>query len=285
MDNNVGVYICSGCDIGKSLNVEKLVNTAKDSYKPLVCVSSGFLCGEEGVNLIKSDIAEKAVNKVVIAACSMRAKQDVFNFDPLKIFTERVNLREHVIWISPSADNNTQLLAEDYIGMGIARAKKAECPIPLIQDINKTVLVVGGGTTGLNAAINATQAGYKVILVEKKANLGGFPYSKYKKWEVNPPFDKNINIKNGMDELINSVESSKNIKIYKSSDIKSISGAPGKFNVEIESAADKESGSIITETAGSIVVATGWKPYEATNLSYLGYGLTPDIITQMNREK
>lgn len=285
MDNNVGVYICSGCDIGKCLNIEKLVNTAKSSYKPIVCVSSEFLCGEEGINLIKTDIAEKAINKVVIAACSMRAKQDVFNFDPLKIHTERVNLREHVIWVSPPNDNNTQLLAEDYMGMGIARAKKAEFPIPLLQDLDKTVLVIGGGTTGINAAVNAEKAGYKVILVEKKANLGGFPYSKYKKWEVNPPFDKNINIKNGMDELISSAESSKNIKIYKGSDIKSISGAPGKFNVEIESAVDKENGSVISETAGSIVVATGWKPYEASNLSYLGYGLTPDIITNVELEE
>ena len=79
MDNNLGIYICSGCDIGKSLNVERLINTAKDSNKPLVCVSHEFLCGPEGINLIKNDISEKKINKLVIAACSMRAKQDVFN--------------------------------------------------------------------------------------------------------------------------------------------------------------------------------------------------------------
>ncbi|MCL4321370.1 MAG: hydrogenase iron-sulfur subunit [Deltaproteobacteria bacterium] len=285
MDNNVGVYICSGCDIGKSLNVERLVNTAKDSFKPMVCLSHEAFCGEEGINLIKKDIAEKSVNKVVIAACSMRAKQDVFNFDPLNVHTERVNLREHVIWVSPPNDNNTQLLAEDNIGMGIARAKKAEFPEPLVQELNKTILVIGGGVTGLNSALNAEKAGYSVVLVEKKSNLGGFPYSKYKKWEANPPFDKNILIKNGMDELISGVENSKNIKIYKNSKIKSISGAPGRFNVEIESEGESNKIDNINENIGAIIVATGWKPYDAKKLDYLGYGLTPDILTNVELEE
>jgi quinone-modifying oxidoreductase subunit QmoB len=286
MDNNLGIYICSGCDIGKSLNVERLVNTAKDSNKPLVCTSHEFLCGPEGINLIKNDISEKKINKLVIAACSMRAKQDVFNFDPLTIHTERVNLREHVIWISSPNDNNTQLLAEDYINMGAVRAKKSAFPEPLIQDLNKTVLVVGGGVTGLNAAINSAKAGYDVVLVEKKSNLGGFPYSKYKKWETKPPFDKNIWIKEGLDELINQVENSKKIKIYKNSKIKSISGAPGKFNVEIEPSAEGNNAeAAVSETIGSIVVATGWKPYEAKKLDYLGYGLTSDILTNIELEE
>ncbi len=286
MDNNLGIYICSGCDIGKSLNVERLVNTAKDSNKPVVCMSHEFLCGPEGVNLIKNDISEKKINKLVIAACSMRAKQDVFNFDPLTIHTERVNLREHVIWISPPNDNNTQLLAEDYINMGAVRAKKSAFPEPLIQDLNKTVLVVGGGVTGLNAAINSAKAGYDVVLVEKKSNLGGFPYSKYKKWETKPPFDKNIWIKEGLDELISQVENSKKIKIYKNSKIKSVSGAPGKFNVEIEPSIEGNTAeAVVSETIGSIVVATGWKPYEAKKLDYLGYGLTSDILTNIELEE
>ena len=285
MDNNLGIYICSGCDIGKSLNVERLINTAKDSNKPLVCASHEFLCGQEGINLIKNDFSEKKINKVVIAACSMRAKQDVFNFDQFTIHTERVNLREHVIWISPPNDDNTQLLAEDYINMGASRAKKAAFPEPLVQELNKTVLVVGGGVTGLNASVNAAKAGYSVILVEKKPNLGGFPSSKYKKWETKPPFDKNIWIREGLDALINEAEKSDKIKIYKSSKIKSISGAPGKFNVEIEPSEGNSGSEPVKEIAGSIVVATGWKPYEAKKLDNLGYGLTPDILTNVELEE
>lgn len=282
MDNNLGIYVCSGCDIGKCVNVEKIVNTAKDAGKPVSILSHEFLCGPEGIALIKKDIEEKAINKLVIAACSMRAKQDVFNFDPLKIHTERVNIREHVIWISPANDPNTQLLAEDYVNMGIARAKKADFPEPLVQDLSRTVLVIGGGVTGLNAAVNAAKAGYDSIIVEKEAHLGGFPHSKYKKWETNPPFDKNVSIKEGLDKLIKEAETSGRIKIYKSSKIKSISGAPGRFAVEIEQGAN---GQPAAETVGSVVVATGWKPYEGKNLGGLGYGLTPDVLTNVELEE
>ncbi|MFW0884689.1 hydrogenase iron-sulfur subunit [Candidatus Acidulodesulfobacterium sp. H_13] len=284
MDNNVGVYVCSGCDIGKSLNVERLINTANDA-KPAVCISHEFLCGGEGVSLIKKDITEKSINKVVIVACSMRSKQDVFNFDPLSIYTERVNIREHVVRISPPNNDNTQFLAEDYINMGIAKAKKAEPPIPLVQDLNKTILVVGGGVTGLNSAINSAKAGYNVVLVEKKPNFGGFPYSKYKKWETKPPFDKNVHIKEGLDRLINEVETSNNIKIYKNSKIRSISGAPGRFSVEVEPVNENDKVNVVNEDVGAIVVATGWKPYEAKKLDYLGYGLSPDILTNVELEE
>ncbi len=284
MDNNVGVYICSGCDIGKSLNMERLINTANDA-KPAVCISHEFLCGGEGVSLIKKDITEKSINKVVIVACSMRSKQDAFNFDPLSIYTERVNIREHVVMVSPSNNDNTQSLAEDYINMGIAKAKKAEPPVPLIQDLNKTILVVGGGVTGLNSAINSAKAGYNVVLVEKKPNFGGFPYSKYKKWETKPPFDKNVYIKEGLDRLISEVETSNNIKVYKNSKIRSISGAPGRFSVEIEPVNENDKADVVSENVGAVVVATGWKPYEAKKLDYLGYGLTPDILTNVELEE
>jgi quinone-modifying oxidoreductase subunit QmoB len=285
MDNKLGVYICSGCYLGENLNIERLMNTAKSEYKPQVCVSHEFLCGSDGVNLIKNDIATKEINKVVVAACSMRSKQDAFNFDVLKIYTERVNLREHVAWISPSNNENTQLLAEDYLRMGIVKAKKAEPPVPLIEEIDKTILVIGGGVTGLTAASAASKAGYNVILVEKNNNLGGFTYSKYKKWETNPPFEKNILIGKDLDLLINEVENSKRVQIYKNSKIKEISGAPGTFDVKIENSNNDNNIEVITKNAGSIIVATGWKPYSPDNLKYLGYGLSPDILTNVELEE
>ncbi|MHB1693760.1 MAG: FAD-dependent oxidoreductase, partial [bacterium] len=321
MDNKLGVYICSGCDIGNCLNIEKLENTAKSEYKPEICKSHEFLCSKEGLHVINEDIESSGLNKIIIAACSMRAKQDVFNFDLLKIYTERVNLREHVIWVSQPNSESAQMLAEDYLRMGITKAKKAEPTIPLIADLNKTILVIGGGVTGLNAALNSVKAGYEVILVEKKNNLGGFPYLKYKKWETVPPFENNILIKDSLNKLIADVENSKKIRVYKNSEIAEISGAPGKFEVKINininldknkniEAASTMSGNdngndndnknannnvnveietlnkdVIIENAGAIIAATGWKPYNAHNLAYLGYGLTPDILTNVELEE
>ena len=125
MDNKLGVYICSGCDIGKYLHIEKLENIAKNEYKPEICRTDEFFCSKEGLNIINEDIKSSGINKVVIAACSMRSKQHMFSFDQSKIFTERVNLREHVIWVSEPNSTGAQMLAEDYLRMGIA--------IPLIN--------------------------------------------------------------------------------------------------------------------------------------------------------
>jgi quinone-modifying oxidoreductase subunit QmoB len=97
MDKKLGVYICSGCSIGESLNVDALVQVAQKECKVPVCRTHPFLCGPEGVALIQQDLASDAVNAVAIAACSPRVKTDAFAFDP-RMVLERINLREHVIW-------------------------------------------------------------------------------------------------------------------------------------------------------------------------------------------
>ena len=84
MDKKLGVYICSGCSIGDALNVDALVKVAQKEYKAPVCQVHPFLCGKEGVELIRKDLADDAVNSVVIAACSPRVKTDAFAFDQLQ---------------------------------------------------------------------------------------------------------------------------------------------------------------------------------------------------------
>ena len=76
MDKKPGVYICSGCGIGDCLNLDKLSEIATKEHKLEICKTHTFLCGEEGAQLIRSDI-EAGVNTVVIAGCSPRARQEV----------------------------------------------------------------------------------------------------------------------------------------------------------------------------------------------------------------
>jgi len=121
MDKKLGVYICGGCSIGESLNVDALVQVAQKEHKVPVCRTHPFLCGSEGVALIQQDLASDAVNAVAIAACSPRVKTDAFAFDP-RMVLERINLREHVIWSHKAQDEETQALAEDYLRMGLVRA-------------------------------------------------------------------------------------------------------------------------------------------------------------------
>ena len=86
---------------------------------------------------------------------------------------ERTNIREHVAWCQPPGEDDTRMMAEDYIRMGITRITKTTLPKPYLEEIDKTILVVGGGQTGLQAALDAAVAGYPVHLVEKEAELGG----------------------------------------------------------------------------------------------------------------
>ena len=80
MEKKIGVYMCTGCEIGASLNMEALSTLATDDSEVPVCKTHEALCGKEGVELIKKDIADEGVNAVVVAACSSRVKYDVFDF-------------------------------------------------------------------------------------------------------------------------------------------------------------------------------------------------------------
>ena len=136
VDKKVAVYLCRGCDIGDSLDVEALGNVATENGADL-CREHECLCGEAGLELIKQDVREGA-NALVVAACSPRFKTDEFTFEGCR--TERVNLREHVVWSHKPNDEDTQMLAEDYLRIGITRTKKAELPTPFEEEIDKTIL-------------------------------------------------------------------------------------------------------------------------------------------------
>jgi len=277
MEKKVGVYICSGCGIGEALNIEQLQNVVKE-YNPIVCKIHHSFCSQEGIQIIKDDIHNEKLNAIVIAACSQRVNQDIFIFDPLKYVTERVNLREQVIWTQPKSHEITQLMAEDYIRMGIIKAQKASPPEPKIRELDKTILIVGGGIAGLSAAIEAQKVGYKVIIIEKEGKLGGWMKNMYKRLPSKPPFRELE--KADIDIKIKEVENNPNIKVYLNASINSIEGEPGMFDVTVSSNGNTEKFRV-----GAIVFSIGWKPYDAKNLENLGYGKFKNVITNIEMEE
>jgi quinone-modifying oxidoreductase subunit QmoB len=276
MDKKLAVYICGGCSIGESLDLDKLCKVVTGEGKIEICKTHSFLCGEEGAQLIKKDV-EEGVNTVIIAACSPRVNYDVFAYEP-PVFLERVNLREHVIWSHPPNDEDTQMLAEDYLRMAIAKAKKVSYIEPYKEEINKTILVVGGGITGMTAALDSAKAGYEVCLVEKSPALGGWMTRLHKQYPKHPPYQELEDT--GVEAKIKEVEGNSRIKVYTGAEIEKISGAPGMFDVSL-----KQNGNQTGFKIGSIVQATGFRPYEADKLSYLGYGKYPDVITNVQMEE
>jgi len=272
MDKKVGVYICTGCEIGESLDVPALSKVATSEYKVPICKNNPMLCGKEGSSLITADMEKEGVNTVVIAACSPREKTDVFTYDPTSVCMERVNLREHVVWCHPSQDEDTQMLAGDYLRMGIIKAQKMAPLEPFSEQIDKTILVVGGGITGMTSALEAAKAGYDVVLVEKAPELGGWMKRLWKQYPKSPPY---LELQpTGVDEKIKEVMSHTKIKVYTGAKIEKTKGAPGLFDVTIS-----QNGKSETIRVGAIVEAAGWQPYDATKLDSLGFGKYANVVT------
>ncbi|OIP62965.1 MAG: heterodisulfide reductase subunit A [Nitrospirae bacterium CG_4_9_14_3_um_filter_53_35] len=278
MEKKLGVYICTGCEIGSSLNIEAMNKVATQEHKAPVCRNHAAFCSDEGAQIIKDDIEKEGVNTVVIAACSPRMMTDVFDFGP-GLIQERVNLREQVVWSQPANHEDTQMMAEDYIRMGIAKAKKMELAEPHIEPIDRTILVVGGGITGMKAALEASWTNHKVVLVEKTERLGGFARKLYKQFPKSGAFDKLQDPE--YSSLIQQIEADKNIEVILSSTMENISGQPGLYTAAIK----KQSGETLERKIGAIILAAGFRPYEAEKLGRLGYGLSPNVITNVQMEE
>lgn len=276
MNKKIGIYICSGCDIGKAIDTEKLVESVSSEQNVAICKSHKSLCSVEGFDIINNDIKNDEIEKVVIAACSPRTKTEVFDF-PENILLERTNIREQVAWCMEPGEEDTQMAAEDYLRMTVTKVNNINLPIPFIADnISSDILVVGGGITGITAAINGAKTGYKVHLVEKEEKLGGWLNKLYKQIPSSAPYNQLKEIE--IQEKIAELESNELIEVYTSTTIKEISGQPGQFQVSLLN------GSAETITVGSIVTATGWQPYDANKLAHLGYG-KPNVLTNVEFEE
>jgi len=301
MDKKLGVYICKGCGLGEALDIEKLEKKVPPKIK--IRHTHPIVCSPEGVELIKQDIAEEGVNTVVIAACSRRVLYDVFDFGPA-IVVERVNLREGVIWShkpqDPDAeepDEFIQEMAEDYLRMGLAEGERilpAE-PYQPEEPIDKRIMVLGGGVTGLSAALEVAKAGYDATVIEKQAQVGGFAAKMRKQTPWAYPYEDLQ--EPVIEQIIKEAQAHPKVEIRTGIEVARIAGAPGLFDMTFKSTGTKSAWDIPepvkevegaepppqppgadkatpedpanilakdpeAERFGAIILATGWKPWE-----------------------
>ncbi len=271
-----GVYLCKGCGIADAVDVDALEKIGKSEFRIGHCVSSQALCSPESVASIRKDIDDGAVNRLVVGACSPRVMADKFRFDGVPVV--RANLREQVAWSQPPHAEDTEMLAADAIRMAAAQLSKTEQPQPAaLGEVARSILVVGAGVTGLTAALEAAKSGYDVVLVEKSDALGGWSA----KWSMRAPHAPPYRdlYANDIDKLIAKVKAESRIRILTGALVASTSGQPGAFKATIARAGEE-----IIETVGAIVVATGWRPYDATKLGHLGYGASPDVVSSVEFE-
>ena len=268
MESKIGVYVCSGCDIDQALDVDELVKVASKECKAPVAKTHPFLCSEEGVQMMKEDQKNEGVNRFMIAACSQRYHEATFDMGDDNIVV-RAPIREYVAWTQNTkdekgeVDEDTQLAGEEYLQMYYAKIKKHGIPEPFEQDTSKNLLVIGGGVSGMTAAMEAANAGYSVNLVEKEDHLGGFCLDEYKLIPAQAPFrDPQMN---SVSEAVSAVASNDLITVHASSFVVSISGQPGEFQIKLNT-----DGEFKEFKSGAIIMATGSHPYDAEKLTELG---------------
>ncbi len=278
-DNKFAAYICSGCGIGDAIKVPQLENIAKKEGKMAIIKSHHFLCNAEGVQMINDDIEKEGVTHVCIAACSRRAKTEAFHFPTVAM--SRANLREGVLWVVAAGtehDEVRQEMAADYVRMGCAEVKKMTQPSGNVKESsNKRILVVGGGMSGMTAALEIAETGYEVVLVEKTGALGGMAAKLYKRQPFKAPYAEAQDT--GVAEMVARIAATPLIKVHLNSTISETAGAPGRFVIQVA----QESGSVTEETVGAIVQATGFTTYDMAKLPELGGG-QPNVVDQAGLE-
>jgi len=275
--NQVGVFVCTGCEISAAVSLEEFEEVATEAGATSYLVNEK-LCSPEGVAIIQEAVDDGSVDGVVIAACSHRAKSAEFSFDPTKVHVERVCLREQVAWCQPHGEEDTQMLAEDLLRMGLAKATAAAAATRQAEDIDRTVMVVGGGLAGLQAAKAAAGMGNPVVLVESAARLGGHVALMKDVVPEVPPYDTIQ--PNRIGELVTSVMSNPQIKVFMSHKTARIDGQPGRFEVELEG----PDGNVSLQV-GAIVQATGARPYDPGKLTRLGFWESKNVLTTHSMEK
>jgi len=138
--------------------------------------------------------------------------------------------------------------------------------------------VVGGGITGMTAALETAAAGYEVYLVEKNQSLGGWMAKLHKQFPKHPPYHELESTDIGA--KIKELQENPRIKVFTGAEIEKIAGSPGMFDVQL-----RQNGDQTTFKAGAIVQATGFVPYDANKLEFLGFGKYPDVVTTIQIEE
>jgi heterodisulfide reductase subunit A len=174
----IGVYICyCGSNIAGTVDVEEVAEYARQLDGVVTARTYKYTCSDPGQEMIRQDIAELSVDRVVVAACSPRMHERTFRatlksagLNPF--YLEVANLREHCSWVHPKEPATTEK-AKDLVAAAVQRVWGHEPLYPRQVPVSQAALVVGGGIAGIQAALDIANAGFPVYLVERQPSIGG----------------------------------------------------------------------------------------------------------------
>ncbi len=174
----IGVYICHcGINIAATVDVQRVTAFAETLPDVAVARNYQYTCSDPGQDLIKNDIKNLGIDRVVVAACSPRMHETTYRkavrsagLNPY--FFEMANIREQCSWVHPDKEEGTRK-AMDLIAAAVAKVSLHESLEENEVGVTPAVLVIGGGIAGIQASLDIAHSGFEVYLVEKSPSLGG----------------------------------------------------------------------------------------------------------------
>ncbi|WP_245569157.1 FAD-dependent oxidoreductase [Desulfotignum balticum] len=276
-DPRIGVFVCDcGFEIGGVLNVANVLDAVKTRPDVVVAEPVGYGCSSESMAKIEAMITKHKLNRVVIGGCSPRTHETKFQ-DLLRrvglnrYLVEMVNLRDQNTWTHMNEPEKAQEKAVKLLQVGIAGVRTNHPLREHTLPMNQNALVVGGGVTGMTAALKLADQGIKTYVVERAPSLGGLARSLRKTIEGDDvaPFVQN---------LVDAVTAHSNIQVLTRSVIVDHSGMPGLFKTGIQTGVRMNYMQI---DHGVTILSTGAL---ANRPPQYGLGAIDNVMTQLDMD-
>ncbi len=275
-ETRIGVFICHcGKNIAGVVNVPEVVEYTKTLPNVVYVESNLYTCSADTGERIKELIEEHNLNRVVVASCTPRTHEPLFQ-DTLReaglnpYLFEMANIRDQCSWVHMHEPEKATQKAKDLVRIAMAKSRLLEPLYPEFVDVNHDALVIGGGVAGMTAALELAEQGFETYLLEKDDLLGGnLRRVEFLLNGKSPQLE--------LESLIQKVQNQPKIHIYTGSEILNFEGSVGNFKTEFSS-----NGDIHVINHGAVIVATGAQEYKPTE--YL-YGQDEKVVTQLELEE
>jgi heterodisulfide reductase subunit A2 len=283
MGCRIGVYVCNcGTNIAKTVNSDEIADAARQWPDVVVARSYKYVCSNPGQEMITQDIRDMDLDRIVVAACSPRMHEPTFRralatggINPY--FLEMANIREQCSWVH----DDPRLATDKALALTRAAVRRVALHEPLEKrhvDMNPATLVLGGGIAGLTAALELAMSDQPVFLVERAKHLGG----NLARVDLTAPYLDSA--RDMLTDRITRVREHPGITVMLDSELDDLSGFVGNFVANVRTRGRGGQGTIRELPVGSVVVCTGYQPFDAAKVTAYGYGRLPDVITSFELE-
>ena len=269
----IGVFVCHcGSNIGGFVDVPSVAEYAKTLPDVVFATDNLYTCAEDGLSSIREGIRKHNLNRVIVASCTPRTHAPLFqatceSAGLNKYLFTFVNIREHCSWVHMKEKEKATKKARDLIKMGVARARLLEPQVEEKVNVEPSAVVIGGGVSGMTAALSVAEMGFPVHLVEREGELGGFVRN------LNNLYVTEKSATETIKPLIEKVKAHKNVKLHLNSQLKSVEGFIGNYDVVIGQKGSED----IKTKVGTVIVAIGALEFVPEGL--YGYNQYPNIVT------